>query len=119
MAILNWLTQLKHLTQPTAEPVTRDKLASFVGLLAADFDARVFCHASLNAVVAECQFFPAYKELKATLAAWARRSNARQITGRHGGPLRTVEPWILAKILDGCGNDPGPMLRAWLGTKGL
>lgn len=111
--VLNWLTQLRHLTRATSEAVTRDKLASYATVLLTDFRDDTFTRESLNAVVAANEFFPAYASLKATLEAFhgTRRKTWQQ-------PATEALPqWLEDRIIENCGGQPGPLLAAWLEGK--
>lgn len=117
IAILNWLTQLKHAVQTTSEPVTKDKLATYVALLHADFDGSAFNRESLAGCTSAFQFFPAYAVLKTHLQDYldSKSERSKRISGSSGDNF--LPKWLHEKIMQQCGNRPGPMLQGWLDGK--
>lgn len=67
---------LKHVTRPTSEPITKDKLAAYAALLAEEFGAEAFTPESLKLVGEDHEFFPAYATVRNALLGYlARRRN--------------------------------------------
>lgn len=61
---------LKHVTRPTSEPITKDKLAAYAGLLAEEFGAEAFTPESLKLVGDGHEFFPAYATVRTALIGY-------------------------------------------------
>lgn len=77
-----WLTDLGKLTAGQAPlPDAKAKIATMAAALAAEFDARAFCRASLIHAARRCKFFPTFGEACEALSEWCRENpGQRQIT---------------------------------------
>lgn len=76
------------------------------------FPAEAFCAASLNHAAASERYWNEAR-ITASLSEWVRDNLY---------PKRVSEPlpaWLLARIMQECGNRPGPRLTAWLEAKGV
>ena len=71
-----WLVALGMLTASKGDDAEA-KLAAYIPLLAARFEAAAFTQASLEAVAARCKFFPSYSEIVEHLGAWWRDNRPR------------------------------------------
>lgn len=71
--ITKWLINLGNLCVPQAgATAVGERVRAYVPLLADQFGRSAFCHASLEAVARQCEFFPAYGRLATLLSAWWR-----------------------------------------------
>lgn len=111
---LSWLTMLKHATrQSSSEPVTKDKLAVYAGLLADEFGPEAFTSDSLKMVADSCEFFPAQKVVRDFLVVYLGRH--RRIAPPPMYP--TIPDWLVEKMLEN--GTPGTMMTNYLASKGI
>lgn len=76
--VANWLSDLGKLTAGSAPlPDAKAKIATMAAALAAEFDARAFCRASLVHTARQCKFFPTFGEACEALSGWCRDNPAQ------------------------------------------
>lgn len=65
-----WLTKLALLTSGGKMPVTKQQIGLYATIFSDEVAIGAFCDASLTAIAAGCEFFPAYAVLKTALVTW-------------------------------------------------
>lgn len=88
--------------------MTRDKLASYVAMLAGEFDLKTFNRATLDRVAGSNEFFPAYAKLREMLGEWEREQSARRMISGRG----RMPDWLRERIL--AEGQIGPMMQKYL-----
>lgn len=96
-----WLHSLANITNPGADPVTAERIATNAMMLAKDgFTAGAFTSTSLHAVAQDQRFFPAYSDIRKALQAWWNQNKP------------SVAPVLTGSASPGNGMDA--MDRSWV-----
>lgn len=108
-----WLTKLALLTSGGKTPVTKQQIGLYAVTFIDDVPISVFTDASLNGIAGSLQYFPAYSALKTALEQYApyQAQRASTIDGEF------LPKWLHRRVMENCGNAPGPKLQAWLNGK--
>lgn len=117
--IANWVLQLVELCRPGAEPITKQRVATYASFLAEDYPREAFTLDSLKTIARGHDFFPSLSVLGDHLQMWwdqhrPRSSSEYQVTGPLGATLDDRHKAVVAMWMKRRAENAIPNLRTSL-----